>query len=725
MVNISFIVTLISVFILFTGFSIPAEIFFYDDFERGLALNLKPYEKTDSKLVLAPCENVQDWKLGGGAGSIESNKSFTFLPFKYASRKDNVLYGVSGLDHHLPKFSKVKTSSLDKWNILSPSQISLVSPGIHGAFAAKIHFQQTQKHVFINSTVPPTQNLWVRFNIRFSRDALSEFPRKIVWFHSLSAKGKGILRIGIKRNLENGSMRFCLRTHLDVIPKQDIFIIDSLQVAENSAYCLEYHYKAVQNQEQGILLYVNGRNAGKYICNSHPIRGPASFFQFGGFSSNNFSKGFFLIDDIAFSSNRQAPFPLPPELISPSKGGAAVSFRPDFRIKPRDSVKAYQIQIITKNKTPFENTFSSNIRTDTLNTLSLPLSLQPGNDYFWSARVKNKFGNWSDWAPRFIFTTKGPVSGSDIQSDKIRNIYFTEPDKEKPLSHLIRGNTFDLHIDLGQDKPSEEIALNFNHYSYSFYSHTKNTSFHEQQNFMVLLNLKEKKLYCQYEPEHPILAEVTGKTFSLVDDSKKTFGYYQEREKVLVRIRTSSKAKTGPWRVLLRTNDSPQVIEIYDTTFQMVSPQMEKALKKRNIVFLLYGILAVFLLILLLFISKKMRRKKTGPSAQPSPLAQKVIQIIEQEYPKNDFNIQILADKMFMNRKRLSKIFNQELGMSFPKYLNKVRVEAAKKQLLESQNRISDIAYSVGYENVIHFNAIFKNLEKCTPKQFREKTLKT
>ncbi|GAE87823.1 transcriptional regulator [Acetivibrio straminisolvens JCM 21531] len=60
------------------------------------------------------------------------------------------------------------------------------------------------------------------------------------------------------------------------------------------------------------------------------------------------------------------------------------------------------------------------------------------------------------------------------------------------------------------------------------------------------------------------------------------------------------------------------------------------------------------------------------------------------------------------------------MGISPINYLLKVRVERAKELLRDTDNRISDIALSVGFSNQQRFNDIFKKYVKLTPLQYRK-----
>ncbi len=56
----------------------------------------------------------------------------------------------------------------------------------------------------------------------------------------------------------------------------------------------------------------------------------------------------------------------------------------------------------------------------------------------------------------------------------------------------------------------------------------------------------------------------------------------------------------------------------------------------------------------------------------------------------------------------------------FIDHVNRLRVEEAKKRLLNSTELVSQIAYDVGYDNPDTFLKVFKRLTEQSPTEFRE-----
>ena len=57
-------------------------------------------------------------------------------------------------------------------------------------------------------------------------------------------------------------------------------------------------------------------------------------------------------------------------------------------------------------------------------------------------------------------------------------------------------------------------------------------------------------------------------------------------------------------------------------------------------------------------------------------------------------------------------------------YMNRQRIEIAKRMLRETNKSIAQISGEVGYLNVSNFNAVFKRMEGVTPSLYRQHMFK-
>jgi len=87
-------------------------------------------------------------------------------------------------------------------------------------------------------------------------------------------------------------------------------------------------------------------------------------------------------------------------------------------------------------------------------------------------------------------------------------------------------------------------------------------------------------------------------------------------------------------------------------------------------------------------------------------------------------DLETMSKKLLINPNYFSHLFKKKTKENFVVYLQKARVEYAKKLLADPLLRIYQIADMVGYNNEKYFFKIFKKYTKYTPSQYRKKVLK-
>ena len=84
-----------------------------------------------------------------------------------------------------------------------------------------------------------------------------------------------------------------------------------------------------------------------------------------------------------------------------------------------------------------------------------------------------------------------------------------------------------------------------------------------------------------------------------------------------------------------------------------------------------------------------------------------------------DITLEDLAEKFYLSKPYISKYIKEKSGITFGEMVKKIRMKKAKSLLKGSNMTVENIALSVGYQNVEHFNRIFKKMYQVTPVQFR------
>jgi transcriptional regulator GlxA family with amidase domain len=66
------------------------------------------------------------------------------------------------------------------------------------------------------------------------------------------------------------------------------------------------------------------------------------------------------------------------------------------------------------------------------------------------------------------------------------------------------------------------------------------------------------------------------------------------------------------------------------------------------------------------------------------------------------------------------RAFKREVGITFNKYVNSLRISKARQLLHENNKSMSEIAFACGYTNQYHFTRTFKRLMNMPPRSFRK-----
>ncbi len=86
----------------------------------------------------------------------------------------------------------------------------------------------------------------------------------------------------------------------------------------------------------------------------------------------------------------------------------------------------------------------------------------------------------------------------------------------------------------------------------------------------------------------------------------------------------------------------------------------------------------------------------------------------------NKITLEKAATHVYLSPAYFSRLFKNEMDQNFNSYVNAVRVEAAKKLLVNEAIAMVDIANLVGFETQSYFSKVFKRVTGVTPGKFRE-----
>ncbi|SHH54067.1 transcriptional regulator, AraC family with amidase-like domain [Chryseolinea serpens] len=101
-------------------------------------------------------------------------------------------------------------------------------------------------------------------------------------------------------------------------------------------------------------------------------------------------------------------------------------------------------------------------------------------------------------------------------------------------------------------------------------------------------------------------------------------------------------------------------------------------------------------------------------------LISKAQDFIEENYRKK-LVVEELADKFNVTRRTFERRFKKATRHTVIEYIQRVKVEATKKQLETTRKSVNDIMYSVGYVDIQTYRDLFKKITGMTPLDYRNK----
>lgn len=97
----------------------------------------------------------------------------------------------------------------------------------------------------------------------------------------------------------------------------------------------------------------------------------------------------------------------------------------------------------------------------------------------------------------------------------------------------------------------------------------------------------------------------------------------------------------------------------------------------------------------------------------------RVMRIIGQRYKEPRLNLEHVAEELAISKVNLSRILNQQAGISFRELLRNARIEEAKRMLGSGGYSIKEVAARVGFPDSHYFSRSFKKVTGVSASDYR------
>ncbi len=102
---------------------------------------------------------------------------------------------------------------------------------------------------------------------------------------------------------------------------------------------------------------------------------------------------------------------------------------------------------------------------------------------------------------------------------------------------------------------------------------------------------------------------------------------------------------------------------------------------------------------------------------KPQTLIQQVVSFVDKNYSEPT-SLKVISNRFNISSAYLGKLFKEETGVGFSKYLNTLRINQAKKLLISTPEKANKIAFEVGYSDSNYFYNIFKKYIGMYPSEY-------
>ncbi len=117
-------------------------------------------------------------------------------------------------------------------------------------------------------------------------------------------------------------------------------------------------------------------------------------------------------------------------------------------------------------------------------------------------------------------------------------------------------------------------------------------------------------------------------------------------------------------------------------------------------------------------------RLNVGSNIDKTPTEQDDIITNVKKYIENNYteaiSLQVLAGEVFICQSYLCLLFKQKTGTTLTNYIAHLRVDKAKKMLQNTDKKLIDICFDVGFNDSKYFSRIFKKYTGYTPSEYRQ-----
>jgi AraC-like DNA-binding protein len=102
-------------------------------------------------------------------------------------------------------------------------------------------------------------------------------------------------------------------------------------------------------------------------------------------------------------------------------------------------------------------------------------------------------------------------------------------------------------------------------------------------------------------------------------------------------------------------------------------------------------------------------------------LMNKIIEMINAHIDDPNLNVEMLGQEVGISRAHLHRKMKDMIGVSPSDFIRNIRLRKACELLKDTDNDVTQIAYSIGFTSQTHFSTAFKKFMGVSPSEYRAK----
>jgi AraC-like DNA-binding protein len=129
-------------------------------------------------------------------------------------------------------------------------------------------------------------------------------------------------------------------------------------------------------------------------------------------------------------------------------------------------------------------------------------------------------------------------------------------------------------------------------------------------------------------------------------------------------------------------------------------------------------IIRAYIIELIVKIFRNIDIQEKKPNHKNIAVMEKAIEHMKNNY-NQDISLSDLAMRTFFSKNYFSKLFKEVTGLNVSDYIQKIRVDEACGLLMNTNMKVVDIAFQVGFNDIKFFYEVFKRITGKTPGEYR------